>query len=185
MGIGVLSAPSVGQAKEVARYIDDGVDDAIGNLGKKVNPPALPQADAGSATRLPEPLKLTKGLEGNTTGAKVSSSMVSMDEELFSQSLTGFEKIGAYKIYGNKGLIGDTFNRNIFLIETNTKGLSGFNSLIKNMEAEAISAGARKISIYGSSVINNGFLNSNTASRFGYSFERIGNGVILQKVLRP
>lgn len=52
------------------------------------------------------------------------------------------------------------------------------------MESEAINAGANKISIYGSSVINHVFLNPAIVQRFGYSFEKIKNGVILQKNLK-
>lgn len=65
-----------------------------------------------------------------------------------------------------------------------SKSLSGFRSFVGSLEAEAIGAGANKISIYGSSVINKGFLNPNIARRFGYTFEQSGNGVFLQKVLK-
>lgn len=94
------------------------------------------------------------------------------------------ESVKGYSIYGTKGIVGNTFNRNIFLLETSNKGLAGLRSLIGSLEKEALGAGANKISIYGSSVINKGFLNPKIVARFGYSFEQSGSGVILQKVLK-
>lgn len=110
-----------------------------------------------------------------------------MTEETFSQALLkGAENVGNYSIYGTKGLVGNTFNRNFFLLEASGgKSLSGFRSLVGTMESEALGAGANKISIYGSSVINKGFLNPNIATRFGYSFEQSGTGVFLRKTLKP
>lgn len=99
--------------------------------------------------------------------------LVNLTEETFSQALfKGAENVGGYSVYGTKGLVGNTFNRNIFLLEASgSKSLSGFRSFVGSLEAEAIGAGANKISIYGSSVINKGFLNPNIARRFGYTFE--------------
>lgn len=80
---------------------------------------------------------------------------------------------------------GGTYNRNIFLLEaTGEKSVAGFRSLINSMETEALNQGANKISIYGSSVINKGFFNPNMATRFGYSSEQIGSGVIFQKTFK-
>lgn len=121
------------------------------------------------------------------TATTSGATLVSMTEETFSQALLkGAENIGNYSIYGTKGLVGKTFNRNIFLLEASEgKSLSGFRALVGSMESEALGAGANKISIYGSSVINKGFLNPNIATRFGYSFEQSGTGVFLQKTLKP
>jgi hypothetical protein len=106
-------------------------------------------------------------------------------QSLFNESIGNTEKIGNYTINGTKGLVGDVFNRNIFELSTPKamKSLSGLNSLIRSMESEAIGAGANKLSIFGSSVINKGFLNPAIAERFGYSFEQSGSGVFLQKML--
>ncbi|WP_426479447.1 hypothetical protein ACP3T3_08410 [Chryseobacterium sp. CBSDS_008] len=89
-----------------------------------------------------------------------SKAIVNLTEETFSQALMkGAENVGGYTIYGTKGLVGNTFNRNIFLLEASgSKSLSGLRSLVGSMEKEALGAGASKISIYGSSVINKGFL---------------------------
>ncbi|WP_103072708.1 RHS repeat domain-containing protein [Aquimarina sediminis] len=111
--------------------------------------------------------------------------LVSLSEETFSQALLkGAEKVGNYSIYGTKGLIETTFTRNIFLIDTPTKSLSGFRSLINSLESEALRAGANRISIYGSSVINDGFLNPNIMKRFGYSIQQTKHGVLMQKTLK-
>jgi hypothetical protein len=68
--------------------------------------------------------------------------------------LKGAENVEGYSIYGTKGLVGNTFNRNIFLLETSgSKSLSGFRFLVGSMEKEALGNGASKISIYVSSVI--------------------------------
>lgn len=81
-----------------------------------------------------------------------NNSLVSLTEETFSQALfTRVEKIGVYSVYGTKGLVGNTFNRNIFSLSTHyhLKSVEGFRSLINTFEAEALKAGANKISIYG------------------------------------
>ncbi len=116
----------------------------------------------------------------------VRTDVVNLTEETFSQALMkSAENLNGYSIYGTKGLVGDTFNRNIFLIEaSNGKSLSGLRTLVTSMEEEAIRGGANKISIFGSSVINKGFLKPQIAERFGYSFEKVGHSVILQKTLK-
>ncbi|WP_347066702.1 hypothetical protein [Flavobacterium sp. WV_118_3] len=128
----------------------------------------------------------TKLLEQTGQVAKSGSGLVNLTEETFSQALfKGVENVGGYSIYGTKGLVGNTLNRNIFLIEASGgKSLSGFRSFVGSLEREALGAGANKISIYGSSIINKGFLNPNIARRFGYSFKQSGSGVFLQKTLR-
>lgn len=115
-----------------------------------------------------------------------SKAIVNLTEETFSQALMkGTENLNGYSIYGTKGLVGNTFNRNVFLIEASEgKSLSGLRTLVTSMEEEALRAGANKISIYGSSVINKGFLKPQIAERFGYSFEKVGHSVILQKTLK-
>ncbi|MEZ4888462.1 MAG: RHS repeat-associated core domain-containing protein [Chitinophagales bacterium] len=120
---------------------------------------------------------------------KGSTSLVSLTDETFSQAVfrESFgltEKIGNYSIYGTKGLVGNTFNRNIFYINSpkNAKNLANFRSLMSSMEKEAIGLGENKISIYGSSVVNKGFLSPNLAKRFGYSFQQSNSSVFLQKI---
>ena len=132
----------------------------------------------------PFPTGAGVGVFGSTKGG---GALVNLSEETFSQALfKGAEKIGGYTIHGTKGLVGKTFNRNIFLLEASgLKTLSGFRSFIRSLEAEALSAGANKISIYGSSIINKGLLSPDIARRFGYTFEQSGSGAFFQKILKP
>jgi len=116
---------------------------------------------------------------------EVKSFLVPMAEETLEQASRDLpETIGTYSIYGTQGMVGNTYTRNIFLMETSKKSLSGLRSTITTMEKQAAEKGASKISIYGAAVINDGFLNPAVAKRFGYSFEKIGSGTILQKALK-
>jgi len=116
-----------------------------------------------------------------------------MSEELLNKSLfedgaNFIEKVGNYKIYGNKGLVGDTYTRNILLIETEAnakKSLSGFKTMVQQLENEAKAAGASRISIGGYEVYNKGFLSPSVASKMGYKIEVINDStVILTKELK-
>ncbi|WP_413511105.1 hypothetical protein [Myroides odoratus] len=151
------------------------------NVTKTVSLRATDGGIQGGPLRVPN--RELQEITINTIGR---NSLVDLTNETFEQALfSGVEKMRGYAIYGTKGLVGRTYNRNIFLLEQmDGKSLSGFRNLIKGMEQEAFSSGANKISIYGSSVINDGFLNPNIASRFGYSFEKSASGILLQKSLR-
>lgn len=79
--------------------------------------------------------------------------------------------------------MGKTFNRNVFLIESDKR--QSVSRLLQDFEAEARAAGASKISIVGMSIINPKIINPKLARRYGYSFERVGgDAVILQKDLK-
>jgi hypothetical protein len=128
-------------------------------------------------------------IEKNLKIPPPTNAIVPLSEETLSQAaikdyLKQTEKIGDYSIYGTKGLVGDTFNRNIFLIETENKSLAAFRKMFDQMEKEAITMGANKLSIFGSSVINEGFLNPTVAKRFGYIFEQTGDNVIFTKIFK-
>jgi len=119
------------------------------------------------------------------TPMRQGKAVENLSDAVFNLSVNGnIEKIGSYSIYGVKGLVGKTFNRNIFLIETSNRSLSGLRSMVQSMEKEAIDLGANKLSIFGSSVINNGFLNPRLAGRFGFSLTKYKNGVIFTKMLK-
>ncbi len=80
--------------------------------------------------------------------------------------------------------MGDSYARNIFLIEAERKGASSLRGLANALEAEARAAGARELRIIGHAVINDGFLNPRIAQRFGFTFRRINDETIeLLKVL--
>jgi hypothetical protein len=96
------------------------------------------------------------------------------------------ERLNGFRIFGNKGLVGQTFQRNVLLIEAETKGASSLKKLIEAFEAEARAAGASRLSITGHAVINQGFLNPAIAQRYGFAFRRINNDTIeLVKELLP
>ncbi|PJJ59573.1 RHS repeat-associated protein [Hymenobacter chitinivorans DSM 11115] len=117
---------------------------------------------------------------------RASRALVPMAEETFEQALfKGVEYIGKVEVYGTKGLVGETFNRNIFYLKSAQPSFGGVRSLLGAMEKEAVEAGAKKISIYGASVINSKIINPKLAAALGYTLEESGQGVILQKVLKP
>ena len=95
----------------------------------------------------------------------------------------GVEKIGPYDIYGSKGMIGDTYTRNIFLLETTTDKTTElqFRQLLQHFESEALGAGASRLSIYGSTIQNDNFLSPMLAQRFGYSFQQAQGGAFFIK----
>ena len=122
-------------------------------------------------------------------GRKAEGVIIRSGEDIVAGAIkNGPEKIGSYTIDGTKGVIGDTFARNIFSISADKggKSVAGFNAMVKTMEKEAVSTGASKISIQGHTVQNAGFLNPNTAARYGYDFKDLGkDGVLFQKNLKP
>jgi hypothetical protein len=95
------------------------------------------------------------------------------------------ERLNGYRIFGNKGLVGQTFQRNILLIESEAKGAS-LKQLVVAFEDEARAAGASRLSITGHAVVNQGFLNPAIAQRFGFVFRSINKDTIeLVKELLP
>ncbi|QRK14230.1 hypothetical protein JQX13_53385 [Archangium violaceum] len=126
---------------------------------------------------------------GASDGARVSSQgqMRPSAEELLQQAVRRPpEKVSGFRIFGNKGLVGTTFQRNILLIEAEVKGAAPLRELIAAFEAEARAAGATRLSITGHAVVNQGFLKPAIAQRFGFSLRRIGDDAIeLVKDLTP
>ena len=185
VAVNVLNmANPIGDAVDVYKYSQNGLD-------RKGHPMTGEQAffKTTGLAMLFTPIKFSGAANMATNTA--SKELVVLTNETFAQaafkeSIGMAEKIGPYTINGTKGLVGETFNRNIFLLETakSSKSLAGFRTLLNSMESEALSSGANKISIFGSSVINEGFLNPTVAARFGYSFEKSGSGVYFQKVLK-
>jgi RHS repeat-associated protein len=172
----------------IGRTLADDGSSSLGDLGETFNIILGAQGAAGLA-RLGGGSALARILGTRST----STSLVNAQEEIFDaavfQSSTGTaEQIGAYTIFGNKGLVGTTFNRNIFLIEAakGSKSLSGLRSLAGTLEAEASAAGANQISIVGHAIVNRGFLNPAVAQRMGYTFRQINSETIqLLKTLPP
>jgi hypothetical protein len=106
--------------------------------------------------------------------------------KLLEQSVArGPEVVTGFRIFGNKGLVGNTFNRNIVLIQAKKKGAVPIGALVRAFEAEARAAGATRLSITGHAVINPGFTPA-VAQRFGFTFRQVNEETIeLTKVLAP
>jgi RHS repeat-associated protein len=134
--------------------------------------------------------------EGATIGSLAGiTSMVSGLEETFNQAvykslMKSSEKIGKYTIDGTKGIVGDTFARNIFYIgaEKKDRSLSGLIDVIGQMESEAKAAGAKRLSIVGHAITNTNFANPATmqklAARFGYTYKQVNDStMVLVKTL--
>jgi RHS repeat-associated protein len=107
-------------------------------------------------------------------------------EVLNQAAARGPELVSGFRIFGNKGLVGNVFNRNILLIEAEQKGAVPLRSLANALETEARAAGASQLRIIGHAVINKGFFNAAIARRLGYTLLRINESTIeLTKVLGP
>ena len=97
---------------------------------------------------------------------------------LFQEATKTVENVGGFKLFGNKGLVGDTFNRNVFLIEAEQKGATSLRAMVNSLEGEARAAGANQLSIIGQEVINPGFLNPAVAQRYGFTFRQINPSTV-------
>ncbi|NII28739.1 hypothetical protein HB364_26900 [Pseudoflavitalea sp. X16] len=129
---------------------------------------------------------LTKSTAPIKTGT-----LVTMAEELFAQGLAQEMmkkpiKYGVYKLFGAQGMVGSTFNLNVFFMETakQFKSLKNFRAAMSAFEDAATKAGAKKVSIYGSSIVNDGFLNESVMSRFGYTVTKTNSGMLFEKALK-
>jgi hypothetical protein len=127
------------------------------------------------------------GTRGAGGAARRGSSLLKADEEVFQQALMrDAEVVQGFRIFGNKGLAGNTFNRNIFLIEAERKGAVPLRSLANAFEQEARAAGATRLSIMGHAVINPGFMSPAIAQRFGFVSRPVNDYTIhLTKDLGP
>jgi hypothetical protein len=99
------------------------------------------------------------------------------DQLLEQVVVTGPEYVSGFRIWGNKGLVGAVFNRNILLIEAEQKGAVPLPRLLEAFEVEARAAGARRIDITGHAVINPGFT-PKVAQRYGYTYRQINADTI-------
>jgi hypothetical protein len=95
------------------------------------------------------------------------------------QSLTRtVEHVAGFRLFGNKGLVGSSFQRNVFLIEAELKGAAPLRKLIDKLETEALEAGATELRITGFRVSNKGVFSKEVAKRFGFEFRRINERTV-------
>jgi hypothetical protein len=97
---------------------------------------------------------------------------------LFQEATGGVEKVAGFKLLGIKGMVGETFNRSVFLIEAEKKGAAPLRGLISSLESEAKASGANELRIVGLAVRNPGLFNAKTAARYGFTFRKISEGTI-------
>ncbi len=88
--------------------------------------------------------------------------------------------IAGYEVGGNAGLVGSTYNMNIWGLYA-TEDAQGLGALANAFKAEAGAAGATDISISGNAIINPGIANMNPAiaARYGFSFSQVNPTTIM------
>jgi hypothetical protein len=87
--------------------------------------------------------------------------------------------IAGYDIGGNAGLVGNTYNFNLWGVYRTAQS-EGFADLVGAMKAEAAAAGAENISILGTHIVNPALMRAGIIARgFGLSFEAINESTIL------
>lgn len=117
------------------------------------------------------------------SGAMVRGSSEAFNSALFQEATKTVENVGGFKFYGNKGFVGDTFNRNVFLIEAEQKGAASLRGMVNALEGEARASGANQLSIIGHEVINPGFLNPAIAQRYVFTFRQINPSTV--QLIKP
>jgi hypothetical protein len=120
---------------------------------------------------------------GNPTPASVSTGLVNLTEETFSRAVAqsaffGAEKVAGFRLFGMKGLVGETFNRNVFLLEAEKKGGAALSGLVNSLVEEAKAVGAKELRIVGVAVTNQGLFNPKTAERYGFVYRQINDSTI-------
>jgi hypothetical protein len=94
---------------------------------------------------------------------------------------SGPEIVNGFRIFGNKGLVGTSYQRNILLLEAEKVGATSPRTLLRAFEAEARAAGASELRIVGHAVVNEKLVNPGLAQRLGYTFRQI-NGETIELV---
>jgi hypothetical protein len=112
-----------------------------------------------------------------------------MDESLLQQAvINGRRNVSGFRVWGNAGLAGETYNINILLLEAESKGAVPIGRLVGAFESEALAAGASRISVGGYDIVNSKLAalleNPALAARYGYAVEKIGDNVFMTKILR-
>ena len=102
-----------------------------------------------------------------------------LEQAAFAEALgLGPEVVHGFRIYGNKGLVGTSYQRNILLIEAEQVGATSPRALLRAFEAEARAAGASELRIVGHAVVNEKLVNPGLAQRLGYAFRQVDDSTI-------
>jgi len=132
----------------------------------------LPLGAAGNLFRAPA------AVGGLTAAERAGGALVPMAEAGFNTGT--IRTIAGYELGGNAGLVGSTYNMNIWGLYA-TKDARGLGALANAFKAEAGAAGATDISITGNAIINPAIANMNPAiaARYGFSFSQINPSTIM------
>jgi hypothetical protein len=129
------------------------------------------------------PIAIAAAIEGNEgpieeDEALVENALQPMADAAFQTGT--IRTIAGYEVAGNAGLVGSTYNMNIWGLYA-TEDSQGLSALVNGFNAEASAAGATDISITGNAIINPGIANMNPAiaARYGFSFTQINPTTIL------
>jgi RHS repeat-associated protein len=184
VGEGISAWRSARSADKVAPVITPSVTAPIRSPITSTSP-GSPITSTSPRSQITSTSRGSDVVASSTGGGGGGGAIVRHADQLLEEAvIRGPEVVNGFKIFGNKGLVGTVFNRNILLIEAETKGASSLRGLLDAFEAEAKAAGATKINITGYAVINRGFTSA-VARRFGYVFRQINPETFeLTKVLK-
>ncbi len=135
----------------------------------------------------PEPLLTTGSRSGGPSGGRGSTGETAVPETVVDQPTSpvrqgdpgGGEKVGDFRIYGEKGLKGNTFEREIYGLKSIEKpttdvGVGPLLKLFKSLMAEARAAGATKLRIVGKVVVNKNILKMGpVVAKYGGTFRQV------------
>jgi len=116
---------------------------------------------------------------GNLAGVAASDGkLVTMADAAFEFGTV--RTVAGYQIGGTAGLVGQTYNVNLWALYA-TDSSQGLGAFLSALRAEAAAAGANRISIMGTAIINPGLMRISpaAAARFGLLMTKINDATIL------
>jgi RHS repeat-associated protein len=119
------------------------------------------------------------GMEGAAAAAESTTTALQPMADAAFQTGT-IRNIAGYEVAGNAGLVGNTYNVNLWGLYA-TENSQGPFALVNALNSEASAAGATQISITGNAVVNQSLLNISpgVAGRLGFQFQQINPTTIL------
>ena len=126
-------------------------------------------------------------LSGSINAAETGGSRALVQMNSYLRTQGEGRMVAGYYISGNSGLVGSTYNVNVYALAALPGEAQGPFALVNALRAEASAAGASQISILGNSVANPMLLNMNpaVAGRLGFQFQQINpTTTLLQGAVR-
>jgi len=176
-----------GVIRPIDRPIATPVTDGASIPTDFVTPPELEQIPVP-----PVPSEAPPAATIHTTGTytypTTQAGLERLDGNLLVENLQpGFPKwIGKFETYATAQLVDGTYNVNVFLIRLNGPStMLGLRRVMMALESEALAAGAKRLSIYGTAFLKEEFYQSllTKSANFGYTAEETTTGLILNKTL--